>query len=876
MLLKKFILSFLGIILTLHVWSQTRPDEKIVSYTSYNKPLKQVLKELGAITDVNLVYSESRIPSNKTVSIKAEKEKLSGILTVILDDFNLSYQIVGNQIVIVKKSTDNPDDLVRLFGYVRDKVSGEYLIGANIFLHDKSAGTSTNEKGFFSFEVKREPLRIHFSYLGYKSEIKDFQVYADTLIHIALEPDALLNEIVIMDDLLEEEHESTSSQQNLHIDKIRSSNHLCGEADVFRYLGTQAGVSSAAEGVGGVNVRGGSADQNLVLLDGVPVYNTGHALGIFSVFNANAIKSASFYKGAIPARYAGRLSSVIDIHTKDGNFNKLSGDITLSTIALSGSLEGPIIRDKSSFIISYRRTFMDIWIKELSKYQNTSRDQQGSSNYFFGDFNAKLNFKLGKTARIHLQTLHSSDVFDNETRSLPDALRDEKVRNIAWGNKLYSFRLDKHFGKSFFSGTTIYNTAYNFNSFRNNLLQTAIDNDTSIYFNASVFDSKVSETGIKQDMDWLVSSNHSLKFGSSLQIRKFTPGITNVNETTFGDTLQNINAGIIRSLNESPVHHSNELNVYVEDNINLGGGTSLNAGVNYSSIILSESKVHRAFQPRLAFLAGNEYLYFKTGITRMHQYIHLLTNNGLGLPSDIWLPSTAKLEPQKSWIFNAAFGYKLNSGFKVGTEVYYKKFENLSSFKEGSNVDINKDEVWEINVPVGNGGAYGIESTIEKVFGKTLFAINYTYSVSDRTFKDLNNGNKFPFALNRTHSFKTSFTYRLSEFSEFLLNWSYMSGTYYSAPWDIAININGKPVIVFPQKNNANFPAFHRLDIGFSFYNTYSWGRAKFFIGVYNAYNQKNPYYTELARNKSDTNKFEFQQYSLIPFLPTVSYGLSF
>jgi hypothetical protein len=872
MIFRKIILFFTFLFVLQVGIGQSRPDEKLVTYTSYNKPLKQVLKDLSDISGVNLVYSDSRIPSTKSVTVKAEKEKLSSILSVILDDFNLGYQIVGNQIVIVKNTQENTE-FIRIYGYIRDKISGEYLIGANIFLHDRSKGTITNDKGYFSFEVPQQLLRIHFSYLGYKSEIKDFQVHRDTFVHIALQPDGLLNEIIIMDDLLEEEHETPASQQNLHIDKIRATNHLCGEADVFRYLGLQPGVSSAAEGVGGVNVRGGSADQNLVLLDGIPIYNTGHALGIFSVFNANAIKSASFYKGGIPARYAGRLSSVIDVHTKDGNYNKFSGDASLSTIALSGTIEGPIIRDKSSFIISYRRTFLDLWIKGLSKYQNRSNDLEGTTNYFFSDFNGKFNFKLGKTARVTLQTLHSNDEFGNETRNLPGVLREENTRELQWGNKLYALKLDKHFGKSVFSSTTLYNTEYSFNSFRNNLLETQ---DSIISFKASLYDSYITENGIRQEVDWLLSANHTLKLGGNVHFRKFTPKITNVNEETFDISGSPINAQTIRNLTNGPIQHSNELNLFVEDNINIGLGTNINIGLNYSTIILSGGQQYQAWQPRLAFLTGSEQSFFKAGITRMQQYIHLLTNNGIGLPSDIWLPSTNKLKPQKSWIFNAGFGYKLNSGWKFGSDVYYKIFDNISSFKEGGNLNIDENSDWEHFVPVGTGVAYGVESFIEKVFGKTLLSINYTYSLSDRTFADLNNGQPFPFSLNRKHSIKTSFTYRLSEFSEFLVNWFYMSGNHYSAPLDVSIDINGKPVVIFLEKNNATFPAFHRLDLGFSFYNNYKWGRAKFFIGIYNAYNHTNPFYTQLVRSKSDSNKFEFEQYSLIPFLPTLSYSVSF
>lgn len=870
--MRKILILLFLLFLNIDVWAQKRPDEKLISYTAVNKPLNIVLKDLASISGVNLVYSESRIPATIPISINAKNEKLGDVLNVILDDFKLGYQIVGNHLVLVKITNEDVSGKIRLYGYIRDRQSGEFLIGANIFLHDRSEGTSTNDKGFFSLQVKKELLRVHFSYLGYKSEIYDIQSYKDTILYVSLQPDGLLNEIVILDDLLEEEHENTATKQNLHIDKIRSSNHLGGEPDLFRYLGTQAGISGAAEGVGGINVRGGSSDQNLVLLDGVPIYNTGHALGIFSVFNANAIKSASLYKGSIPARYAGRLSSVIDVHTKDGNFNRFSGDATLSAIAFKGSIEGPIIRDKSSFIVSYRRTFMDPWIKAYIENQNNLN----SANYFFSDFNAKFNFKLGKRTRLHLQTLHSGDKFRYNTEELPSVLRDENNRILEWGNQLYSIGLDHQAGKSFFSSTKAYRTIYNFESYRNKLFESVVNKDTSTLFQASVYDSNIEEIGLKQDFDWLVSPSHTLKFGANIQLRSFSPKITYVNEKTFEDSLVSINASLVRSLHQKPNLKSDEFNIYGEDQINLGSGVSLNLGLNYSRIVTEKSTAYGSFQPRVALLADGGNLHFKVGAARMQQYIHLLTNGELGFPSDIWLPSTDKLSPQLSWIFNSSFGYKTNKGYRFGMDVYYKTLDNISAFREGGKIEVNATSEWETFVPTGDGYAYGFETYFEKVVGKTLFNINYTYSISDRRFSDLNNGDKFPFALNREHSIKSSINYRVSEFSEFLVNWAYMTGNYYTRPEDVTVNVNGIPTVLFLQKNNAQFPTFHRLDVGFSFYNTYKWGRAKFFIGVYNIYGRKNPFYTELVRNKDNSNQFIFRQFTLLPFLPSLSYSISF
>ena len=302
--------------------------------------------------------------------------------------------------------------------------------------------------------------------------------------------------------------------------------------------------------------------------------------------------------------------------------------------------------------------------------------------------------------------------------------------------------------------------------------------------------------------------------------------------------------------------------------------TSVNLGINYSLVLSENDKKYSSIQPRFAFLADGENLHFKIGASKMQQYIHLLSNSGLGLPADVWLPSSDILAPQESWNFNTSFGYRLNSGVRFGADVYYKSFKNITSFKEGSSIDISAGNDWETEVPVGKGNAYGFETYFEKVFGKTLFNINYTYSVSDRLFSDLNNGSVFPFHLNRNHSFKCSFNYRLTQFTEFLVNWTYQSGNYYSRPLNVTFNTS-KPTVIFPEKNNATFAPYHRLDAGFSLYNHYKWGRTKLFIGVYNAYNRNNPFYTDLVRDIKNNGKFEFRQFSLITVLPTISYSIS-
>lgn len=851
---------------------QTKPDDVRINYYAFNKPLKVVLQDLSKASNINIVFSETKIPANKPIKINVKDERLGDVLDVLLDDFGLGYQIVGQQVVIVKATSKTISGTIRIYGYVRDKTSGENLIGASIFLHDKSVGAITNDQGFYSIQLPKVIHRIHISYLGYKTEIMDVHVLKDTLMNINLQPDGMLNEVVIYDTQHSIYSEQPYSVVELQIDKIRAHNHLGGEADVMRYINSLPGVSSGAEGIGGLNVRGGSADQNLVLLDGVPVYNTGHILGVFSVFNSNAIKSASFYRGGIPARYAGRLSSVLDIHTRDGNMKYFSGEASVGLFAAKAVLEGPIYKDKASFIVSYRRTHMDIWIKELTKFIYSNDNRQGFTNYIFSDMNGKLNFQLSERTKLIFQVLNSDDDFRQKNETLSFLPLDENNREVQWGNRLYSTKLTSQLAKNFFFKANVYLTSYKFDSFRSKKFQI----DSTKFYEASVFDSFITEQGVRIENDWMVSKSYLARFGASYHRRRFQPLAVNLNSSQQLIPFDSINAKTLRQINDSPIIKGDELNIYSEHEIKLGGGSIINLGLNYSTFKNTDNFTFHSLQPRIAFMAGSTDTHFKAGITNMQQYVHLLANYGLSFPSDIWLPTTDKLPPQNCWIFNSGVGHKFSNGIRMDIEAYYKVFDQLSTFKEGATIEINTNEIWEANVPKGAGYAYGVETSIEKSLGKSLFGLNYTYSISDRKYRDINNGNKFPFELNRTHSIKTHLILRLSNYSEFILNWAYLSGNLFSRPENVLISTNNGIVILFDEKNNARYPDFHRLDIGLSFYNKLKWGRAKFFVGVYNAYNRKNPFYSELERVAGTTNRFEFRQYSLLPLLPNISYSISF
>ncbi|MBK8817919.1 MAG: TonB-dependent receptor [Saprospiraceae bacterium] len=855
------------------------PDEVLVTYQCYNKPLKQVLKDLAALTNVSIVYSENKIPANKPVFVKASKESLGDVLTVVLNEVDLKYQIVGNQIVIVKTNLRNLDNYYTISGYIRDALSKEYLISATAFLSDYSSGTYTNEYGFFSMKLPRALNRVQFSYLGYKSNAIELYLSQDTIVEIFMVPEQMvLNEVLVSENNETFQTETPANQYILPINKINKGNHLMGESDAFRYISMLPGVSTGADGIGGLNIRGGSYDQNLILLDGIPLYNPGHALGIFSVFNASSIKNVQLVKGAFPARYGGRLSSVLDVQTKDGNMEKTSGEVSMSLIALKAGIEGPIIKNKLSYHLSFRRTFLDVWVKELAGFIGQESGTESSANYFFYDLNGKINWRINQKNRIILNAYNGKDKFVNSSAFSSENVRDNNNAELGWGNSLFSLRWSSQWSDKTFSKWTLYSTGYDVQSFKRYSFQQFQANDTLQDFWAYLFDSSINEKGVKFEIDWIPSTPHYFKFGVGAFERSFSPGTINVNRF---DNPELVDAPVSLVFLRDKIRFAEgkfyEINAYAEDEWNFNEFMGFQFGVHSSALFWDDQKKpYFSVQPRLAFLAKNEPLVFKLGISNMMQYVHLLSNNGLGLPTDIWLGANKDLPPQTSWIFSSSLKYNINNSHHFGIEMYYKRFQDLTNFKEGEPVNINAEVNWEEFVPRGKGEAYGIEVFYEKTSGKTNILASYTYSISNRLFPDINVGNSFPFGFNRIHNFKCSVYRKLSEFSEFSVNWTYGSGNYYSKPENVILDINGKVVLLYPEKNNATFNPYHRLDIGFGFYNKFSWGKTKLFIGLYNAYNQRNFFYADVARNRRDPQKFEINQFSLLPLTPNISYTVSF
>lgn len=869
----------LCIVCAVSMFAQTLPDEVIIDYAAYNKPLKIVLRELSLKSGVNINFSENRIPANKKISISVKNETVGDILTVILRDAGYEYHIVGNQLVILKDLARGVESHLTISGYVRDQSSDEPLSFANVYLFDKTVGTQTNEDGFYSITLPRGTQRIYYSYIGYQQAIREIFLERDIEKDIHLRPDVQLNEVLILEEVENREEETTSSEENLYVNQILSSSTLGGESDIIRLINMKPGVSTGADGLGGMNIRGGSADQNLVLLDGVPIYNPGHTLGLFSVFNSDVIKNAKLYKGNIPARFGGRLSAVLDVHTRVGNTKKTTGAVSLSTLAVKSFIEGPLGSNGSSYLVSARRTFLDPWIKSLTTFINNQPGQNGFSTYYFADLNAKVNLKINKKNTLQFSGFMANDRFNSELHRFSLDLdveeNDDSGIKWNWGNNMLSLSLKSQLSNKSFGTLRAHYTDFSFQSFDYNVYNRVVEQDSVHNYKAALFQSSIRDLSIGYDYDFLPNPKHRIRMGITGVQHTFLPGLSNVgvSDTLFGfNEIPYIEK--VESLIDKPNIKGTELSGYIEDDIFFSYGTKLNIGLHTNYIITGE-KNYFSLQPRIALLTQANNLYFKIGVSRMSQYLHLLSSNAIGLPSDLWLPSTGDLAPENSWIFSADLGSKNKAGYQWGIETYFKKLDRISSFSEGVTGNISDGVNWEQNIPVGQGTSYGAEVYFNKIIGRTTWNLNYTISTSKHKFPDLNTGEEFPFRFDRRHNVKLGFFHKVSDNTEFLLNMTYATGNPISFPDNIVITENEELIPIYTEKNNTRLKAYYRMDFAFNFYSKLNWAKQKFSLGLYNAFDRRNEYYIDVVRSDVG-NRFDKKSYSILPIFPSISYSLYF
>jgi len=758
-------------------------------------------------------------------------------------------------------------------GTIEDGSSGERLISANIYDPVASRGVISNNYGFYSITMPAGTVNLTCSYVGFKPLQIRLELLADTLINLKMEPLTQLDEVTIKAELAKPALRSTQMSMTelsgKSIDKIPA---LLGEVDVLKALQLLPGVQSGTEGSSGIYVRGGGPDQNLILLDGVPVYNVNHLFGFFSVFNSDAIQSVKLIKGGFPARYGGRLSSVLDIRMKDGNNKKFGVEGSVGLIASRLTVQGPIIKDKTSFIVSARRTYIDLLAQPLIRMMASSGNQTTSGGYYFYDLNAKINHRFSDRSRLFLSAYGGRDkayVHINEKTVSSISKQDF---GLGWGNITTALRWNYVISPKLFSNTTLTYSKYDF--------LTSLDfkqttQDTLRGSDAFSYDSGIRDLTAKVDFDWQPGPNHSVKFGYSHIFHQFRPGVTvlrmlegeqgNTIDTTFGN--KDIRA--------------QELDLFIEDDWQIGTRLKVNAGLHGSAFRVQDS-TYGSLQPRIsALFMINENWSLKAAYTHMAQHIHLLANSTIGLPTDLWVPSTALIKPQKSIQYAVGTVYEFNKGIELSVEGYYKTMNNLIEYKEGASFfSLNED--WENKLAFGRGVAYGGEILVRKTNGNTTGWVGYTLSWSKRKFDEISFGEWFPYRYDRRHDISIVVNHQFNKRIDVGATWVYGTGnavtlpvmTYSRTLWpDQAWH--PEYIVSYEGRNSYRMPAYHRLDLGINFHKEKKWGTRTWSFGAYNVYNRQNPFFMKqsLFTDGSGFQFMQFRQYSLFPIIPYFSYN---
>ncbi|MEL6674765.1 MAG: carboxypeptidase-like regulatory domain-containing protein [Bacteroidota bacterium] len=789
-------------------------------------------------------------------------------------------------------------------GYVQDASSGEKLINAKVYDTRSLQGAITNNFGFFSLTLDEGPLKLVASYPGYKKFELELELTQDS--EFLFELDIFqLDEISIVAEEIEQIQDKTEmSTIDVPIKQIKLLPALLGEVDVIKAIQLLPGVQSGNEGTTGMYVRGGGPDQNLILLDDVPLYYVNHLGGFFSVFNADALSNVKLIKGGFPARYGGRLSSVLDIRMKEGNNQEFKAEGSIGLVSSKLSIQGPIIKNKTSFIVSGRRTYLDLFTRPLSSIL-VSAASEGSTTasvgYFFYDLNAKINHIFSAKDRLYLSLYMGDDNVSARigdeigTPGTPDYNRFDLNSRNAWGNQLAALRWNHIWSPKLFSNLTATYTNYRL-TLRNGISTEFIDtnNDPFKVEAALKYQSGIRDGGLRLDFDYYPNPNHNIKFGALSTLHRFKPGTAGFNltlqdtislDTAFSDFTQN----------------TYETALYVEDQFKVGKRFSANAGL-YATHYLVNGEHEFSLQPRIStrFLLSDK-VAFKASYALMRQYLHLLINSNTGLPVDLWVPATDGVPAQRAWQVAGGLATSILDGqIELSLEGYYKKTTGLIAYKQGTDLYLGVDEgSWEERVETGGEGwAYGAEFLVQKTQGATTGWIGYTLSWNNRQFENLNQGEVFPYRYDRRHDISVVVAHRFSEKVSVSGTWvfgtgnaiSLASGGYaYTTDWIRnsqnlrsysfgSANAFNSGVQLFENgRNGYRMEPYHRLDLGINFTKKKKWGSRTWNFGVYNAYNRLNPYfyYIGIGTDTFTTGEAKpaLRKVSLFPIIPSISYS---
>lgn len=757
-------------------------------------------------------------------------------------------------------------------GFINEEGSKENLPGVNVYVYKLKAGAVSNNYGFYTLTLPADSIQLVISYVGYQTQLFNILLDKNIQLEISLRRNADLKEVEVSAEKLERISDDVQmSKIDLPVEQIKNLPALLGEKDVLKAIQLLPGVQKGSEGSSGIYVRGGGPDQNLIILDDATVYNASHLFGFFSLFNGDALKSVELTKGGFPARYGGRLSSVIEMQMKDGDKQKYHAEVGIGLISSRFTIEGPIIKNKASFLVSARRTYIDVLARPFIK----AASQGVETGYYFYDFNAKLNYIVNYKNKIYLSGYFGKDRFYLKDKTNSSYKSEAGLR---WGNATGTLRWNHLINEKTFSNVSLIFTDFLFDI-------KAKETYSGSFFNLRYY-SGIRDYSIKSDIDFAPNSKHFIKAGILATYHYFRPSASVIESS---DPIDN--------LSRKTRIDAYETAVYAEDDFKINEKWRSSGGVRLSNFNV-KGKSYFNPEPRISvrYLLKPD-LSLKVSYAAMNQYLHLLSNSGFGLPTDLWVPATNRIKPQKSQQIAMGLAKDLTIkgvDFMVSLEGYYKKSKNIIGYKDGASfLDIDLTEnnstfSYEDIVTTGNAESYGAEFFFQKKFGKLTGWIGYTLSWTWLQFDELNFGRRFPARYDRRHDLSIVAIYKLNTHITLSATWVYGTGNAITLPLSSyqvaeqtphpANNSGYNPTYTvndYGERNSFRMAPYHRFDIAIQFHKIKEKYERTFELGVYNAYNRHNPfyYYTQYDPNTQQT---KLKQVSLFPIIPSVSWTWKF
>ncbi|MCG8697523.1 MAG: TonB-dependent receptor [Bacteroidales bacterium] len=875
MILKNQIKSIASVIITILYlfntaisYSQEKNNQSTnITVDYHNTTLKKVLKDIGTKSGIKFSYSSKIVPAGKLITYTAVNKNVEVILSEILTPLFVSFELIETHMVLNKmeeipyEPEPIPEEkLYTLNGFVFDALSKEALIGAAVFVTGTSKGAITNKYGFYSLTLPDDEYDISVSYLGYQLHSFLVSLSQNKKQNFTLDPIVSEMKEIIVSSVEKEDFIATVNAARSQINplQVRQQASTVGESDVIRSLGNLPGINFQSDMSGFFYVRGGNKDQNLVLLDEATLYNPVHLFGLFSPIMPEAIKQTNVYKANFPIEYGGRLSSIVEIHTRDGNKSHFSAAGSMGLLATRGSLEGPIIKNKSSYFASFRQSYFGTYLKKIAPTISDAR---------FGDLTTKFNFNFGKRDRLYFTFYTSNDILmQNE---------DSETSGIQWSNQSLTLRWNHVFGDKLFTNTTIYGSNYDYK-----LYTSAAKND---YWN-----SFIGNTSIKTEATYFPSPNFKTKAGFKLASYKFNPG--NYSDSTVSDLLKVSRTNSIELLAYVGAEQKLSSRIFVDYGARLSNWSNYGEAfvTYYTNYEADSTSLYQSgeqyfsewmLEPRISLSVKlAKYSVLRLSYNRTVQHINLISNSIAPINSlEVWLPSGPNIKPKKADIYNLGFAQKLiNKKIHFGFDIFYKNIFNEIGYAYHAQMLLNPYIEGEIRQ--GKSRSYGIETYFNKSKGKFTWQLSYTWLRSFVQIDELNFGREYPSLQDRPHDFSLVANYQLRPRWRINLTTTYLSGMRVTTPTSFYY-YQGKQVPIYTKQNNQRLPAFRKTDISMDFQlhkNTESSYRHYLTVSVHNIFGRKNAMYLNFSKTYDEkSNSYLIPADHLNPEIQTATYRYS-